>query len=156
MARVEIRKAAGDEDLNMVRALWREYWDSFRLGDKFQGFAQDLAGLPGTYAPPGGALLLALVDGVPAGTIGLRPCGERSCEIKRLYVRPEHRGRGVARALFQAVLAQSRAGGYDVMYCDTLPEMTAALEMYRAWGFQETSPYSEKATPGAIYLKLEL
>jgi len=148
---VVIRAASTPDDLASVRALWSEYWVEAGLDQGFQGFAAELASLPGPYQ-----LLLAVVDGEIAGTIALRRNDERSCEAKRLYVRPAHRGSGIATALLRALTDMARAQGYLDLFGDTLPSMAKALEMYRAIGFRETGPYNDHPTPGAIYLRLQL
>ncbi len=143
-------------DLERVRTLFREYWNSFGFTPCFQGFSEEVAGLPGKYAPPGGRLALALVDDAAAGCVALRRIDAERCEAKRLYVRPEFRGRGMGRALLQWVIAEARAAGYREMLGDTMPLMRQALEMYERIGFQRTAPYIPEATPGAIYLRLKL
>ncbi len=140
----------------MVRALFEEYWQSFGFTPCFQGFDQELAGLPGDYAPPGGRLALARIAGEPAGCVALRRFDEQRCEAKRLYVRPAFRGAGLGRELLRWVIGEARAAGYSEMVGDTMPVMTQALDMYDRAGFERTGPYSQKATPGAIYLRLKL
>lgn len=144
------------EDLAAVRALWGEYWESIGLSREFQGFARELEGLPGAYAPPGGRLLLALVDGEVAGTGALRPLEGRACEMKRVYVRPAYRGTGLGRQLLARLLDEARAAGYAEVYCDTLESMDDAQRMYRRAGFENVGPYSEDPTPGAVYLRFVL
>ena len=144
------------EDVAIVRALWREYWASFGLPLDFQGFAEELAGLPGVYGADGGALLLATDNHELAGTIGLRRLDERSGEVKRLYLRPRFRGQGLGRRLLEAVVERAKAASYDCFYADTLPIMTEALSLYERAGFGRVAAYSNAPTPGAIYLKLKL
>jgi putative acetyltransferase len=147
-------KSAADWD--QVRELFREYWTLFGFSPCFQGFEAEVAGLPGAYAPPGGALVLALVEGQAAGCAALRPFDTLRSEAKRLYVRPQFRGRGLGRALLDWVIAEARTMGYREMVGDTIPQMTVALEMYDRAGFERTGPYAEAPTPGAIYLRLKL
>jgi putative acetyltransferase len=147
---------ASDQDLDIVRSLWREYWDSVGLPRDFQNFAEELRTLPGVYAPPRGRLLLAFIGGEPVGTAALRPLGQESCEAKRLYVCSQYRGKGIGRFLLQHLVNEARAMGYREMYGDTLKSMTAALQMYRQMGFSEVSPYSAKPTPNAIFIRLVL
>jgi len=144
------------EHIGAVKTLWREYWESLALPGDFQNFANELAALPGVYAPPGGRLLLASLDGAPAGTAAFRPLTEHSCEAKRLYVPPRHRGKGIGRTLLTRLITEARAAGYREMFGDTLTSMTSALQMYFEFGFSEVPPYSENPTPGAIFLKLAL
>lgn len=139
-APLRIDPAEGPADLGEVRVLMEEYWAAFDLSPCFQGFARELAELPGAYAPPAGALLLARVGEAVAGVVALRPMppdgsGDGAGEMKRLYVRPGFRGRGIARALVAAVLSEARARGYRVLRLDTLDRMTAARELYAQLGF---------------------
>jgi len=147
---------ASPGEMDTVRGLWREYWNSFGLSEDFQSFGEEWKTLPGPYAPPAGRLLLAFVHGEAAGTAGLRPLRKQACEAKRLYVRPEYRGKGVGRALLERLVSEARAAGYEEMYGDTLQSMRSALEMYYRMGFCEVGPYSEHPTPGAIFLRLSL
>ena len=139
-----------------VRSLWREYWLSFGFDPQFQGFAAELDGLPGGYQRPGGALLVARVDGDAAGCIALRRLDDQRCEAKRLYVRPGYRGLGLGRQLLEAVIQTARDFGYVTMHGDTMPVMTDAMAMYQRFGFELCEPYSGKPTPGAIYYVLPL
>jgi len=147
---------ASAADLDLVRGLWREYWESVQLAPDFQGFAEELRTLPGRYAAPGGRLLLATVEGRLAGTGALRPLTTLACEAKRLYVRPEFRGRGVGEALVRRLIEEARAAGYREIFADSLPSMDAAMRVYRRLGFSDTAPYSPNPTPGAVYLCLDL
>jgi putative acetyltransferase len=139
-------------DIEVVQALWREYWASMGLPDDFQGFASEVASLPGLYR----RLLIERVDGIAAGTVSLRSLGETACEVKRLYVRPAYRGLGIGRRLMENVIGEARRLGYERMYADTLPAMSSALAMYKEMGFVEVGPYSENPTPGAIFLQFAL
>ena len=147
-------KSAADWD--QVRELFREYWTSFGFSPCFQGFEAEVTGLPGAYAPPGGALVLALVDGQAAGCAALRRFDAQRSEAKRLYVRPLFRGQGLGRGLLDWVIAEARTMGYREMVGDTIPQMAVALEMYDRAGFERIGPYAEAPTPGAIYLRLKL
>jgi putative acetyltransferase len=148
--------ARSPEDLRQARRLFEEYALSLGIDLSFQGFAEELAGLPGGYAPPTGCLLLAIEDGEAQGCVGVRSLGGESCELKRLYVRPAHRGEGVGRALAEAAIAEARRSGYRRMLLDTLPGMDRAQALYRALGFGETAPYRENPVPGAAFFFLEL
>jgi putative acetyltransferase len=143
-------------EIEAVQRLWREYWDFLRLPADFQGFEEERGSLPGVYAPPKGRLLLARVQGNPAGTAALRPLGGRACEAKRMYVPPSYRGRGIGRALLVRLIQEARAEEYEEMYADTLESLEAALRLYAQMGFSEVPPYSSYPTPGAIYLKRSL
>lgn len=156
-ATLTIRDARQD-DLEGVRALFREYetWLDYNLC--FQGFEKELATLPGRYAPPTGRLVLAERDGALAGCIGLRQIAPGICEMKRLYVRPEARGTGAGRALALHVVAEARAMGYTAMRLDTLriEKMLAANRLYDALGFRDIPPYYENPLPDVRYMELDL
>jgi putative acetyltransferase len=151
-----VRIAEGSSDVAAVRALWREYWKSIDLPEEFQDFGEELQGLPGKYGDDGGALLIAWDNDAPAGTIALRRLTERAGEVKRLYLRPEFRGRGLGRYLVEKVIERARAIGYEALYADTLPIMTDALALYEQMGFEKVDAYASDPTPGAIFLKLRL
>jgi putative acetyltransferase len=153
---MEIVSATAPEHLAIVRQLFEEYWHSFGFTPCFQNFAAEVAGLPGYYAPPAGRLALALEGGDPVGCIALRPFDRLRAEAKRLYVRPQFRGRGAGLALLQWIIGEARAAGYREILGDTMPVMQRALAMYDRLGFEQTGPYTPDATPGAIYLRLAL
>jgi putative acetyltransferase len=152
-ANLHVRLAESPKDVALVRELWREYWESIGLPMDFQGFGEELAGLPGVYGSEGGALLLATYNDEPAGTIAMRRLDRTSGEVKRLYVRRQARGRGCARSLIDAVIERAIALQYECLYCDTLPSMMEALKLYESLGFERVEAYSKTPTPGAIYLK---
>jgi ribosomal protein S18 acetylase RimI-like enzyme len=152
---IDIRIASADE-IGPVQMLWHEYWAALKLPAGFQGFVEEAASLPGVYAQPRGRLLLASIQGEPAGTAALRPVSAGSCEAKRLYVRPEYRGKGIGQALLDRLVEEARAAGYQTIYCDTLKSMSAAQRMYRQNGFCEVAAYSSDPTPDAIYFALLL
>jgi len=153
---LQIIGAHSPEYLDVVRTLFEEYWTSFGFTPCFQNFGDELAKLPGDYAPPSGQLALALVDGQPAGCAALRRFDDDRCEAKRLWVRPPFRGQGVGRALLDWVIAEARAAGYREIVGDTMPAMEQALAMYDRYGFERTGPYAPNPTPGAIFLRLKL
>lgn len=150
------RPARLPDEIRTVRALLREYEAELGVDLGFQGFDQELANLPGDYAGPRGALLLAEVDGAVAGCVALRGIDAETCEMKRLYARPAFRGRGVGRALAAAIMAEARHIGYVRMRLDTLPMMTEAQAMYERLGFTDIPPYRENPVPGSRYLELAL
>ena len=126
------------EALAAVRTLLEEYWNSFGFTPCFQNFGEELAGLPGAYAPPGGRLALATVDGQSAGCIAMRRVDRDHAEAKRLYVRPAFRGVGLGRALMEWVMAEARTAGYREIVGDTMPVMGDALALYERMGFERT------------------
>lgn len=146
------------EDLAAVRGLFLDYVASLGIDLAFQGIEEELAGLPGKYAAPGGAILLArAADGQAVGCIALRPLpvpGE--CEMKRLYVRPVARGQDLGRRLALAVIGQARAAGYRRIRLDTLATMQAAQGLYAALGFRDTEAYYENPLAGTRYMALAL
>lgn len=148
------------ELLDATRAIFREYANSLGVDLCFQNFEAELAQLPGDYAPPRGSLLLALVEGQVAGCCALRPLDDvdvpNASEMKRLYVRPAFRGRGLGRELAQAILDEALRLGYDSVLLDTLDDMEAARALYEDLGFEEIAPYYHNPLPGAHYLQANL
>jgi ribosomal protein S18 acetylase RimI-like enzyme len=143
--------------LEEVRALFLEYAGSLGFSLCFQGFDEELRALPGMYAPPRGRLLLASEDDRPAGCVGLHPWAADAAEMKRLYIRPAFRGRGLGRILTEAALAEARSIGYRSVRLDTIPSlMQPAIALYRELGFREIPAYRANPIPGALYLELRL
>ena len=153
---IEIRAADDEESIGQARLLLKEYASLLGVDLSFQDFARELAELPGAYLPPAGALLIAFRDGRLAGCAALRPFGERTCEMKRLYVRHPFRGKGVGRRLAAAVIDRAREAGYRTMRLDTLPWMQEAVALYRALGFREIEPYRPNPIEGAVFMELDL
>ena len=139
-----------------VRALLRAYAASLPFELDFQDFDRELAGLPGAYAPPRGALLVARIGGAVAGCVALRPLAGDSCEMKRLFVLPSARGTGLGRRLATAIVTEARRLGYARMRLDTTPGMETAQALYEELGFVETEPYTHNPVPGTRFLELEL
>ncbi len=142
--------------IDVCRELFTEYQRGLGVSLCFQGFDHELAALPGDYAPPRGRLLLAQDSGVPAGCIALRPLFHRDAEMKRLYVRPAHRGGGLGRLLAERVIREARALGYEALKLDTLPAMRAAQNLYAKLGFRDTAPYNDNPVGGVRFLSLDL
>lgn len=142
--------------LHLARELFQEYADTLDVDLGFQGFAEELAGLPGDYAPPAGRLLLGFDGDRPAGCVALRALESPVCEMKRLYVRPDFRSAGWGRGLAQRVVDEARAAGYRRMRLDTLPGMAGAQALYRAMGFRPIPAYRHNPVPGTLFLELDL
>lgn len=142
--------------LDRTRELFLEYQRSINVDLCFQSFEKELASLPGDYAPPRGRLFLALAGGGIAGTVCLRPVDERTGEIKRLYVRPEFRGRGFGGRLVRLILAEAASAGYSRIVLDTLPSMGEAQALYERLGFRDIPPYAFNPVPGVRYMALEI
>ena len=153
---LEIIQADTQEKLEAVAGLFREYADSLEFDLGFQGFAEELAGLPGDYGRPRGRLLLAMHDGQAAGCVALREIADGTCEMKRPYVRPQFRGSGIGRALAEAVIGEARNIGYVAMRLDTAPSMERAAALYASLGFREIAPYRHNPISGAKFLELTL
>ena len=149
-----------DAEIQAVRDIFREYADTLGVDLCFQGFEAELAGLPGDYAAPRGALLLAEVEGTIAGCCALRPLDTadypNASEMKRLYVRRAFRGFGLGRELASAMLDRARQAGYACVLLDTLDDMESARALYTELGFQEIPPYYHNPIAGAHYLKADI
>ncbi|MCB1021774.1 MAG: GNAT family N-acetyltransferase [Bryobacterales bacterium] len=156
MAFIRIVAAHDQTRLTAIESLFREYAAGLGIDLCFQGFEEELASLPGKYAPPEGVLLLAEVEGEPAGCVAMRPLKDEACEMKRLYVRPTHRGTGLGRQLAQAAMQAGRERGYARMRLDTLDSMKGAIALYRSLGFEEIPPYYPNPVPGALYFEARL
>jgi GNAT superfamily N-acetyltransferase len=139
-------------DLDEIRAMLREYAAWLEIDLFFQNFEQELAGLPGDYVPPRGRLLIA--EG--AGCVALRPIDDETCEMKRLYVRADHRGSGLGRRLVLAIIEEARGIGYRRMRLDTMPKMDSAQKLYASLGFRDIAAYRYNPEPGARFLELDL
>ena len=153
---IRLIDVVGPGQLAETRNLFLEYADSLGFDLCFQNFDEELARLPGEYAPPGGRLILAEVDGAPAGCIAMKRIDSRTCEMKRLYVRPAFRSHGLGRQLSAHLIEEARRAGYEAMRLDTVPALDHAIALYRNLGFKEIPPYRVNPIPGALYMELEL
>ena len=159
-ATLDVRHARSPDDVQAIRDLFIDYQQDLGIDLCFQGFQEELRLLPGDYADPSGALLLATVDGAPAGCCALRPLPSsdhlNACEMKRLFVRRAFRGFGLGRQLVERILVQAQLAGYTNMLLDTLSDMEAARALYQEFGFVEVAPYYHNPIAGAHYLKVTL
>ena len=157
---IELCSPESAELIDDTRAIFREYAAQLDVDLCFQGFEDELAGLPGEYAAPTGALLLAFVDGALAGCGAFRPLHDvdypNACEMKRLYVRRAFRRFGLGRMLAQRLMDDALQAGYSCILLDTLDDMEAARHLYATLGFEEIPPYYYNPVPGAHYLKANL
>ncbi len=157
---IQIIQPSTHAELEAAAQIIQEYADSLDVDLTFQAFSSELASLPGHYAGPRGALLLALVDDAVAGCCAMRPMDEadyaNACEMKRLYVRKAFRGFGLGRQLAETTMDAARRAGYTHILLDTLDDMEAARALYDELGFEEIPPYYHNPIAGAHYLKAEL
>jgi putative acetyltransferase len=152
-----VTQAESPAQIVQARELFLEYAQSLGFSLCFQNFDKELAGLPGDYAPPEGRLLLVECEGQLAGCVALHKLDSGVCEMKRLYLRPPFRGKGLGRALTERIIAEARQIGYRRMRLDTVePVMKDAVAMYRKLGFKEIAPYRPNPIAGTMYMELEL
>ncbi len=155
-AGLEVRAAVSAADLDAVRALFRAYGDSLGADAHFTDFEAEVFGLPGAYAGPSGALLLATVGGAPAGCVAVRPLDSGVCEMKRLFLRPGYRGMGLGFRLASRAIEVARMAGHRAMRLDTLPSMSQAHALYHRLGFRDIPAYRFNPVAGTRYLELAL
>ncbi|HSK73987.1 MAG TPA: GNAT family N-acetyltransferase [Pyrinomonadaceae bacterium] len=152
---IEILQAETAEEIEAARILFREYEAWLGLDLCFQGFEEELAGLPGKYAKPEGRLLLALADKKAAGCIGFRKIEEGVCEMKRLFVRPEFRSLGLGKKLIEKLIEEAKIAGYERMRLDTYPpKMGNAVQLYESKGFREIPPYYHNPYGETLFMEL--
>ncbi|BFG78331.1 GNAT family N-acetyltransferase [Paraburkholderia terrae] len=153
---IDIRPARFPDDIDAVRAIFREYADGLGIDLGFQAFDEELAALPGKYSPPRGTILLAWRDERVIGCVALRAFEFDICEMKRLYVRPDGRGHQIGTLLAQAVVHVAKEAGYRRMRLDTLPSMKSAQRLYASLGFRPISAYVFNPVEGTQFLELEI
>ena len=156
MRDIRLAPARFPQDLESVRAIFAEYGESLGIDLSFQNFAEELRDLPGSYAEPGGVILLARRGEAIVGCGALRPLSDRECEMKRLYVRPAARGSGLGRRLAIGLIEQGRERGYATMRLDTMTSMTAAIQLYEDLGFQRCEPYSPAGRADLLFFERDL
>jgi ribosomal protein S18 acetylase RimI-like enzyme len=150
-------RPAGAHEMGTVAALFRDYVASLGVDLSYQGIEAELASLPGAYAPPSGALLLAVSPlSQPLGCVAMRKLTDDACEMKRLYTAPSSRGLGLGRALAMAAISAATQAGYRTMRLDTLPAMHAAQALYRDLGFEVTPPYYATPVAGTLFMRKAL
>jgi putative acetyltransferase len=153
---LNILRAESAKDIELVRELFLEYAQSLNFHLCFQDFERELAELPGEYAQPYGLLLLLMSEGKAAGCVALRKIDGNVCEMKRLYVRPEFRGKGLGKKLTLAVIDEAKKIGYRFMRLDTVSSMREAIKLYQLLGFRKIEPYRQNPIEGAIFMELDL
>ena len=153
---MNIIQAESAGELQETKSLFREYEQELAVDLCFQHFEEELAGLPGKYQPPAGALLLGLHDRSAVGCVAMRRMGSSTCEMKRLFVRPRFRKMGLGRLLAQEIISCAHYAGYRMMYLDTLARLKDAIQLYHSLGFRETAPYYDNPLDDVVYLQLEL
>ena len=156
MTDIAIRQADNSEQIATARSLFREYAEAISTDLEYQGFGAELASLPGQYAPPGGALLIAHIGSHVAGCVALRSLGGHAAEMKRLYVRAAYRSSGLGKQLVDAAIYAARQAGYSELRLDTLPSMASAQRLYHRLGFVEIPPYNSTYVAGTRFYSLKL
>lgn len=156
LAVLKLVYAESAEEIGYVRRLFLEYANSLGFSLCFQNFTEELQELPGNYAPPDGRLLLAFDGNELAGCVAMRKVADGVSEMKRLYVRPQLRGKGIGRALAYAAIEEARRVGYKRMRLDTIPSMREAISLYEALGFKRIEPYCQNPIAGAVFMELIL
>jgi len=152
----DIQAARSPDDIKIAKEMFREYQEWLGVDLCFQDFENELATLPGKYAPPMGEIYIARQNNAVAGVVAIRPVGEPGAgrsEMKRLYVREAFRGQGLGRILAELVVSFAEDAEYRVMVLDTLPHLETAIKMYKTMGFGETAPYYENPLPGVVYME---
>ena len=153
---VEIIQASSKQEFDQVRILFREYEAYLNIDISFQDFENECIELPGKYAPPSGQLLLCIYNSKIAGCVALKKLQDNICEMKRLYVRPDYRKKGLGKLLSTRVIEEAINMGCATMRLDTLVRLKVAFELYRSLGFKEIAPYYYNPLPDVVFLELDL
>jgi putative acetyltransferase len=156
MLMATIVRAETAEQLGWARRLIEEYVASLPVDVSYERVPEECARLPGEYAPPQGDLLLAMEGGLPVGCVALRPMDRETCEMKRVYLRPAWRGRGIGRTLAESIVGSARRIGYRRIRLDTIPSLKPAIGLYRSMGFRVIAPYRAIPTACAFFMELRL
>jgi ribosomal protein S18 acetylase RimI-like enzyme len=151
---IVLKQPVSQNEISTARALFIEYQQYIGIDLCFQNFNEELANLPGDYAPPSGRLYIAYDDDVPLGCVGLRKLDDTTCEMKRLYVKPSHRGKKLGKLLVETIIVDAKEIGYKRMVLDTLSRMKEAVAMYRKFGFKEIPQYCNDPLEDAIFMEL--
>lgn len=153
---LHIKKAETEKEIEIIRLLFLEYAQSLNFDLCFQNFSEELAGLPGEYSSPDGTLLISSWNDVPVGCVALRKIENKICEMKRLYVQQNYRGKNIGKALTERLILEAREMGYCKMRLDTVPSMQTAQRLYMSLGFYQIESYCENPIEGAIYMEIVL
>ncbi|MCU0395943.1 MAG: GNAT family N-acetyltransferase [Chitinophagaceae bacterium] len=153
---IRVAEASSPEDYDTAAQLFTAYQQELGVDLCFQGFREELENLPAMYGPPHGRLLLAREGAETLGCVALRPKGDSTCEMKRLYVKPESRGTGAGRLLASSIVDAARQLGYERMVLDTLNTLQPAIRLYESLGFTICEPYYHNPLPGVVFMQLEL
>lgn len=153
---VSIVEARSEEQMKVVKTLFTEYSESIGIDLNFQGFADELHDLPGVYSPPKGCILLASENCAPVGCVALKPISDNICEMKRLYVRKSHQGRGIGRMLVKDLIRTANRKNYHRMRLDTIPTMQRAIKLYESFGFYKIPEYRYNPLEGALFFEILL
>lgn len=153
---IQIIEKYDEQNITEIKDIFIEYRKDLGLDLEFQDFQEELKELPGEYSSPEGAILLAEDNDKTVGCVALRKIDDKTCEMKRLYVKPEYRGQGLGRKLALSIINKARTKGYEKMKLDTLTTLKEANELYRSLGFEECEPYRYNPLEDALYMELEL
>ncbi len=153
---LKIKKAEEEKDFEQAKTLFKEYADSLSYTLDIQGFQKEVENLPGEYAPPDGFILLAFVEDQLAGCVALKKLNEETCEMLRMFVRPDFRQKGVGRAMAEKTIEEARKIGYKKMWLDMVESMKNALGLYQSLGFSKIKPFREISRGNAVFMELNL